>query len=122
MTNLTLLQEVALRILTAKIEGKNANPDVHSIYYDVLLESSIADARKFLEATSTKPEPLNWHKQSETEHHSGVENFTISEFNTGINGAPLPNIEYQLRNDGKLIGYFFDLDLAKEFIEHIRTR
>ena len=51
MTNLTLLQEVALRILTAKIEGKNANPDVQTIYYDTLLESSIADARKFLEAT-----------------------------------------------------------------------
>ena len=54
MNNLTLLQEVALRILTAKITGKNANPDVNTIYYDVLLESSIADARKFLEATSTE--------------------------------------------------------------------
>ena len=51
MTNLTPLQEIALHILTAKITGKNANPDVQGIYYDTLLESSIADARKFLEAT-----------------------------------------------------------------------
>jgi len=52
MTSLTLLQEVALRILTAKIAGKHANPSVNNIYYDTLLGSSIADARKFLEATS----------------------------------------------------------------------
>jgi hypothetical protein len=51
MTNLTLLQEVALRILTAKIEGYLANPSVNTIYYDVLRETSIADARQFLEAT-----------------------------------------------------------------------
>jgi hypothetical protein len=61
--NLTLLQEVALRILTAKIEGKNANPSVNSICYDVLLESSIADAHKFLDAAQPEqPEvkPLEW--------------------------------------------------------------
>jgi hypothetical protein len=61
--NLTPLQEIALRILTAKITGKNANPDVQGIYYDPLLESSIKDAHKFLDATqAAAPEvkPLEW--------------------------------------------------------------
>jgi len=122
--NLTPLQEVASRIYAAKIGANVLNQTNGKTvdFYDKteLLNEVLSEAKSLLEAT--KPEPLNWHKQSETEHHSGVENFTISEFNTGINGAPLPNIEYQLRNDGKLIGYFFDLDLAKEFIEHIRTK
>ena len=120
MNNLTSLQEVASRIYAAKIAGAMSNPKIEDIFYDVVLARSITEAKALLEAT--KPEPLEWYKQAEALHQSGVENFTISEYDTDINGDKLVNIEYQLRQDGKLIGYFFDLDIAKQFAEHIRTR
>jgi hypothetical protein len=131
MNNLTPLQEIASRIYAAKISSSYyTEPCEYSLKGGIttmqdynskkLLKESITEARQLLEAT--KPEPLEWYKQAEALHQSGVENFTISEYDTDINGGKLTNIEYQLREDGKLIGYFFDLDIAKQFAEFIRTR
>jgi hypothetical protein len=119
MNNLTPLQEVTAQIYCARIIA-DAQLEQKPINLKLLANECIDEAAFILEAT--KPEPLEWYKQAEALHQSGVENFTIAEYDTDINGDKLVNIEYQLRQDGKLIGYFFDLDIAKKFAEHIRTR
>lgn len=131
MNNLTPLQEVASRIYAAKIasgilsdkttyHGADTGNREFSYNSISIIQQSLDQAKALLKAT--KPEPLEWYKQAEAFHQSGIEYFTIAEYDTDINGDKLVNIEYQLRQDGKLIGYFFDLDIAKQFAEHIRTR
>lgn len=126
MNNLTPLQALTAQIYCAILQEKafiNANSEIAvkgEVSFTALRKSCIIHAKALLEAT--KPEPLEWYKQAEAFHQSGIEYFTIAEYYTDINGDKLENIEYQLRQDGKLIGYFFDLDIAKQFAEHIRTR
>jgi len=114
--DLTPLQQVAATLMAGMLVDFRNQP----LSLKQIREQAIDQAKLLLEAT--KPEPLEWVKATEGLHQSRVEYFTISEYDTDINGDKLTNIEYQLRDNGKFIGYFFDLDIAKSFAEFIRSR
>jgi hypothetical protein len=119
MNNLTPLQEVASRIYAAKIAGAISNTKIKDIFYDVILDKSITEAKALLEAT--KPEPLDW---LPCEYNGKLNYSKGGEFCAYETGGffKLVNEFRGTPENCYQVGIFPTLDEAKAFAEHIRTR